>query len=522
MFKQSLFKATARAIGPVGVIGALGGFLSDVLLPLANFAPFIAGASVFFTIVLAVYLLRLDARMDDRDVWDTVPGAVYLVTGGAAMIFSVWSVFLIAGPERGYVADNIDPIADIQARLLGIEQDVAEIKETTEQIATQQAESFASLEDALATIQSGQLVIVQNPTTSQDWYNNAKVYQLRGDTANAIAAYEGYFASDGALTFVDPFEDYIDLILATQGIARARDMLAGMRGENPDNPTAALMSASLLDSVDERIAEMESLSQTQPGYGPVFFYLGQEYDRKLRESITNDLLEKQAAAYTRLFEIESVQGFSIFYIDKLAAQDHVETAQLQFESYQQASNAFGSVDLQVTFLADGALFIVIFPETTGQGAFYSIDDPNPQTAMGKTTIGSTRYIDQAVGPLAVPVGDHTFYFRYVDQNGVESEVYSFPFRMEPVIVNFTANPPDFSTGALSGTLLFQIPYVEVANGYTYNYSLDDDSLDQSVAGVAVATVELTDLEAGEHVLYVQAVSDSGEKTEVVVFSFTVE
>jgi hypothetical protein len=439
------------------------------------------------------------------------------------MVFSGWTVVLANGPERGYVADNVDAVADLQDQLGLIQQDVAEIKETTEAIATQQAESFATLEEALRNIQSGQQVIIENPATPQEWYNNAKIYQLRGDTANAINAYEGYFASDGALTFVDPFEDYVDLINATQGIARARDIIANLRGQYPQNPTLELMSALLLDSVDERIAALESLTLTQPAYAPGFYYLGEELTRKLRETTTNDLLQRQAEAYARLFELEASQGFSLYYIDKLVAQEKLGIAQVNYEAYSQAADAFGNVDLQVTYTVEGVIFIVIFPEVNGQGAFYGIDEPDAPNNMGTTSIGNQTYINSSLGPLAVPIGEHTFYFRYLDKNGTESDIFSFPFTVEPIFIVWSQNPPDFSTGIISGSLLFQIPYQEDTNvTYTYYYSIDDPSMNLELNSIYVGVVEIPDIAKGEHTVYVQAVGSDGTTTEVVEYTFVVE
>ncbi len=523
MFKQPLTKAIARAAGPIGAISAVGSFLSDVLKPLANFAPILAALTVLITIILAFVLIRLDRKLDDKDVWDTFPGAIYMVFAASAIVFSGWSVVITYGPERGYVADNVDAVAALQDQLGLIQQDVAEIKETTEQIATQQAEGFASLEEALANIQSGQMTIIESPATPQEWYNNAKIYQLRGDTTNAIAAYEGYFASDGALTFVDPFEDYVDLINATQGIARARDIIGDLQSQNPDNPTLQLMAAVLLNTVDERVTALETLTAQNPAYGPGFLYLGRELDRKLRETTTNDLLQRQSAAYTRLFELELNQGFSNFYIDKLKAQEKLADALVQLEAYQQAANTLGNVDLLVSYSVEGVIFIVVFPEVTGQDAFYGIDDPAAPNNMGKTTLGSISYINSSLGPLQVPIGEHTFYFRYLDQNGAESEIFSFPFTVEPIFVIWSPNPPDFSTGIISGSLIFEIPYQEDSSlTYTYQYSIDDDSLSQELVGIYVGVVELPNVAKGEHTVYVQAVGPDGTVTDVVAFTFVVE
>ena len=455
--RGAVARSITKAAAPVALVGAAGGFVSDVLLPLGNIATIMFFVASIATMLL-YGLLYTQLQKRGNDVWDTLPSGLFLAAFAGSLIFGVWSILLNIGPERGYIASNVEPIAQVQASLLNLEEDVAEIKQTTAAIATQQAEGFASLEEALANIQSGQQIIFDNPSAPQEWYNNARVYTLRGDSVNAIASYEGYFASDQQLEFVDPFEDYIDLLLATQGIARARDIIGNINSQNPDNVTSKLMLASMLDTVDESIVALEEIVRQNPQYGPGYYYLGLELDRKLRESVTNDVLQKQTAAYSTLISLEdSSQLFSLFYIDKLVAQEHMEAARFQQEAYQQAVNVFSNVGVEVYVYSEGVLFIIIIPETDGQDLSYSIDDPTPSTSTGKVSAGGQEYLQQSVGPINVPVGDHILYFRYIDKNGVESEVYEHPFEVPPVIVIFAASRLIFPQEMSAAVLCFRCP-----------------------------------------------------------------
>ncbi len=526
--RGSMFKALARAAGPIGLVGAVGGFLSDVFLPLANFAPVVFAFSVIATVISYVLLFVIFQRKGQAKAFDSWAMGSLVASFGSAMIFGIWSVFLSVGPERGFLATNVEPIADIQARILNIEQSVEQIEQTTEQTATQvaqsataQAEGFQSLEEALANIQSGQQVIIETPVTPQDWYNNARIYQLRGDTGNAITAYEGFIESSPDLEFMDPFEDYIDLINATQGITRAREIFQDLGNRFPTNRAIQVLLATLLDGTDARIARLTEITGFNPQFGPGFFYLGQELDRKLRESLTNELLQRQQTAYQTLLGLEQTQQFSVFYVDKLRAQEKLDTAQLNYEAYSQTSDAFGNVSVDITVYSEGALFIMIFPEVTGEALYYSIDDPNPTINNGTLEVGGNVYLNTTVGPLKIPVGDHTFYFKYVDKNSVESEVYSEAFTIPEVLVIFTANPPDFTTNTRSASFVFQVTYEDTAQEYTFNFSLDNPSLDQTVTGYAINTWELADIAPGDHVLYIQAISADGTTTKVVEFAFSV-
>lgn len=529
--RNSAFKAMGRAAGPVGLIGAVGGFLSDVLLPLANFAPVVFAFSVIATAFAYAWLFLVFRRMGQSKAFDSWAMGTLLAAFSSAMIFGLWSILLSVAPPQGFLASTVDPIADIQARLLGIEQSVGAIEQTTGQTATQvvqsataQAEGFASLEQALANIQSGQQVIIENPVTPQDWYNNARIYQLRGDTGNAIAAYEGFIESSPDLEFVDPFEDYADLLTATQGITQAREIFQDLGNRFPANRTIQVILATLLDGTDARIAQLSEITRSHAQFGPAYFYLGQELDRKLREGITSELLQRQQTAYQTLLGLEQTQQFSMFYVDKVRAQEKVELAQLNFEAYSQASEAFANnVGALITVNSEGALFIVTLTEANVQALYYSIDDPNPSINMGTLDLGGTSYINPTVGPLKIPIGDHVFYFKYVDQNGVESQVFEETFTIPEVLVIANASPPDFSTGKRVASFVFQITYEEdYTKPYTFHFSLDNPSLDQTLTGFAVSTWELEDIAPGDHILYIQAVRPDGSTTDVVEFPFTVQ
>ncbi|NJN44295.1 MAG: hypothetical protein HC806_05945 [Anaerolineae bacterium] len=336
-------------------------------------------------------------------------------------------------------------------------------------------------------------------------------------------AYEGFIEASPDLEFVDPFEAYVDLINATQGIARTREIFQDLGNRFPANKAIQVVLATLMDGTDSRITRLKEIVQFNPQFGPAFYYLGQELDRKLRESLTNDLLQQQQETYQALLLLEESQQFSKFYIDKVLAQEKLDLAQLSFEAYAQSSNLFGNVSVDITVYSEGALFIMIFPESDGQALYYGIDDPNPTINNGTIDIGGKTYLNTTLGPIKVPIGEHVFYFKYVDKNGVESEVYQKSFTIPEVLVIFTANPPDFTTGEISGSFVFQIMYQEdVSQAYTFNYSIDNPSLDQSLSGFAINTLEVASLERGEHIIYIQGVAADGSTTAVEEFVFKVE
>jgi hypothetical protein len=376
-------KIFGNTAGRAGALAATITFITDVLQPLGHFAPWVAGVSVVAAMVSGLGYYR-HWRKPGVDKLEHPLLGLFVLSFAFAVFFGVWSVIEANGPNRGYLAQNIDVIAQIQTQLLGLQQDVTNIKETTQAntaviaaAATQQAQSATQI-NALATAQaaaaaaqaqdfkdiqaafqslSSQGAIVPNPKTPQEWYANARLYQLKGDTANAIKSYKGYFTF--GLEYVDPYLEYTALIRATDGAAHARQLIDDMRQTNPNSSTLDLISAQLLDSPDDRLQRLMALTTRAPQFGPAFDALAQEYDRAVQATMTNDLLEKQQAAYAALFKLEETQAFSRFYIDKALADKQLADARTMRTAYANAATAFKAVDVQIYPYYNGVQFIVV-------------------------------------------------------------------------------------------------------------------------------------------------------------------
>ncbi|HEU0294725.1 MAG TPA: hypothetical protein VFR47_18435 [Anaerolineales bacterium] len=523
---EPLRKAVTRAATPVSIIGAVGGFIGDIVAPLGNFAPWVALVSLLFTMIGLFGFLSL-RRKQGALAWDSPVAGGLLIAAASTLIFGGWSVIFAAGPERGYLAENVAPIAEMQAQLLNLQEDVTQIKETTGETATQvaamataQAEGFADIQEAFAALQMGEGTLVEHPTTPQEWYSNARLYQLRGDTANAIKSYEGYLQFN--LEYVDPLIEYSALLKATEGIARTRQIMMEMLNAQPDNLSLDLAVARLLDTPEERLERFTALSKRAPQYGPVFAELGDEYTRAIGATPTQDLIQKQTDAFTTLFKLEEGQLFTRYYIDKLLAEERLESARKTLDAFASAQTAFSKTEIQITQYYNGTQFVFIFAEVgSAQKILFSIDDPEPKTDAGRNASG---FANSFISPILLPVGEHTIYFQYIDANGSASEVYNKTFKVDPITVIFQQLPTDFSTNTIPGTFTVGIlgEKIEDAKAYTYKYSLDDDSLSETLEGFAMGTIQVTGLTTGEHTLYIQATGADGKQTDVVEFPFTVK
>lgn len=550
MFPQSsLRQVLSRSAGPIGVIGAVGGFIADVLAPLGAVAPTLAGLSLLAALLFGL-LLFLESRRR-VNIWASNTSTGLFISLSSVLVFSLWSVLFAGGPERGYLADNIEPIAQIQAQLLNIEEDVAAIRTTTaetqaevetiataqatgnqevqavataqaegnqnveavattqsetlgevEIMATAQAQGFADLQAAFADLQS-QNTLVADPQTPQEWYSNARLYQLRGDTVNAIAAYEGYFTF--GLDYVDPYLEYVALLKATEGIARTRDIIAAQLAANPASFTLDLVSASLLDDNDQRIARLEGLTSRAPTYGPAFRELALEYLNAWNRGPSAYLVERATATVATLRELESEQNYSRYFIDKSRAIALFDQTLADVATLENPAIA-DRRDTQIFFCQeeDGADF-VIAPPYAVQQLLISVDDP---AALRPANISN-------IERLPLPVGDYILYYQTIDANGVESEVGEYPFTINALAICGYPQPPDFTTGKAAIQFQFK-PYFTVNQDTTYifSYGLDPDALSSDFSW------RLSNLDPGDYLLYARGEGMDGTVLEAT-YPFTI-
>lgn len=521
---QGLRKLAEQLAGPLGLIGTIGGFVGDVLAPLGSFAPWVAGFS------FAVFLLSLVSYVPLRkkggaELGESYVPMIMVLSAGSAVIFTFWAVVFSMGPERGYLAENVDPIAQIQAQLLGLDEKITEIQETTEEtaenvevIATAQAEGFADIQAAFASLQATQ-VLVENPTTPQEWYSNARIYHLKGDTANAVKAYEGYFAA--GLEYVDPVTEYVALLTSTEGIARARQKVSDLLNQHPDNKVFDMVMATMLDIPEDRITRLENLATRAPEFAPVFEALGREYNRQVIGLYTLEAVEKQQNVLKKVQELEAQQLYSRYFIDKIKAQENLQWVESTLANYLVLEGQ--QVTLNPYFGPDGLNIAVIIPEAYPQDMFYSLDDPNPSTPAAKFDFNGQQMVNTTIGPIPYTKGEHTVYVKYVNRTGSESEVFSYTYNVNDIMVSVAQLPRDFSTNAIPVNLMLFVVEGNSEDYYTFNYSIDNPSLDQKVEGFAeLALITLPNVELGEHTLYVQGIAPDGSETELVEFVFTIQ
>lgn len=279
--------------GKIGsAVGTVAGFVGDFIRPLGPCNLYITGAAAVAAILFGVSWVKLDARQK----WNLdklVPQQAFAFTTFLLLSVSFWVVLDAAAGDdgRGVVAGNVPALATIQDSLLGIQrdvavirQDVAAVKDATEKTAegvTRLVEHSAAsrdvLERAAAAVEGmtdrldeigGAGGLVANPRSPLDWLSNADVLQGRGDLAAARKAYDGYFEVEPG-DFIDAWQGYFDLLRAEFGSdIRGREIYERRLESRPG--TIAGRIVLLASTPDEPSArQLRALRTQHPDYLPL-------------------------------------------------------------------------------------------------------------------------------------------------------------------------------------------------------------------------------------------------------------
>src|SRR5262245_46369910 len=180
LMSQAMRLNLSKYVGVFGPIGAVGGFISDVVQPLAPLASYVFWLSLVATaaLVLGVLLAR---SMRTRMVPPLVLTASFLVFSGAILLFQSKET-----EAKGVLATNFPFVAELQQTLGVIQKDVAEIKETTRKTAeavSRVEDNTKSIATSLEAIKDGFAGldksggIIQNAQKPEEHYHNARLYE---------------------------------------------------------------------------------------------------------------------------------------------------------------------------------------------------------------------------------------------------------------------------------------------------------------------------------------------------------
>lgn len=288
----SIYETGAKsALKFAAPLAAIGGFVADVLQPIAPISLYLFILSIIFALFsgIGAWLLRQKLESSIRRKSSL---CCSFATVCSILFGTTWFFFTSSCPDKGFLATRIDAIDSIQASLLGVQQSVERIESTITQVSTDVGAIKSDVKDISQGVSGlGKMGgIITNPTTPVEFYNNALIYKERGDVASQRKALEG-FTKTGEQK-IEPFEMLIDVLKGMEGPEGAKRAYEDMIRRYPDNLMLKTYLFRLLES-DVARDHLQSIIDQNPDFTPAYFnILGGGYDAPSPRSYISDIQER--------------------------------------------------------------------------------------------------------------------------------------------------------------------------------------------------------------------------------------
>lgn len=434
---SELIKEYLKKNGPAfGIISAVGGFVTDVLAPLANFAFYLLIASLGG--LVATWLYYQFINRDQKITKQEAALTKLVFFGFFAVIWGILSFVHIIGPTNGVVAEAIPGIEQVQESLGIIQKDVQAIKSDTEQILAE----LRDIKAQLANAQSGS--ISTNPSSAVDWYTNAILYASQGQTEKSIEAYMEFF--DYGYPYNDAYLTFNTIARGEMSHKELNTFYADNAASHPENVVAQLMAASTEKDADKRRSRYDAIRDLYGDSSILLYWLINEYSAVGTYAYANELdadetqqwstadqamLKDMIEAYDQLPPTDDI---GIYFINSFAAdgaRTMINSMGNQFEDESVnamldnpiviVTNPTGYGDEQrVTFIIYDSYTDILWRVPGYVNEFTStIPDEEPSGPWGGAPDPELEAI------LNLPAGNHTVEVYWVDQNGNRRNTYTF-------------------------------------------------------------------------------------------------
>ncbi|TPJ73065.1 methyl-accepting chemotaxis protein [Mesorhizobium sp. B2-7-1] len=248
------------------------------------------------------------------------------------------------------------------------------LQATTEQIAVSIdtiAKGFAQL--------SAQGGAIADPKRPDEFYHNARVYELAGDMLNARRSYLAFAGFD--VDAIDPYTRFATLLRVQDGKAGAREVF-GQLAEKAKSPSIKLVHLLQFDDA-QRLDKLNAFIAANPEYAPAYFLLAQEFSEDRLGSQTLADKRSEAQALTKFVSYEKDGGLLKYFVDQTQLADWLDRSRTRL-------TALGDV-------LDPSRFVpTLTPMRSNAGWSMTISLPEPATAISWRLGDSGPFTDTGV------------------------------------------------------------------------------------------------------------------------------
>lgn len=297
--------------------------------------------------------------------------------------------------------------------------------------------------------------IIEKPKMPEEFYHNAKIYEIRGDTINARSSYEEYINFN--LDFIDPIFDYINILRIQEPPDNIKAIFIKTL-ENNSNVSLSFALNSLLSRTD-KIKALDLFVIQYPEFAAAYLELSKEYspERIGLQGIQDKQKEKEYLE-KYLMAVKSGNLFR-YYMDKRVATKALADAETRSNLLNKDHKM--RQELGHTFLPDKDLIIQLLPSEEIKELLYSYDN-NRYTSNGY--IAETKSYPNLNISLKKKIKPYDMYVKYVDiQNNT---IGPFKFTVNACEIYSNAMPKKIHLGE----------YVQFIRRFAIENIIDEDCI----------------------------------------------
>lgn len=273
----------------------------------------------------------------------------------------------------------------LDAKVAAIARDIAEIKQATTRIEKSQEKMILSLDkiskgfDELAR-QGG---IISSPKTPEEFYSNARVYELRGDYGNARRAYMEYFRFD--LDFIDPHVRFQTFLKVQEGREGAREVYEYIRKQSKSF-AIPFVSLFLLDR-EARVRGFEEFAHKRPDFGPIYYELSKDYSEARLPGRGIEDKRKEKEYLEKFLAAHKAGRFVRWFIDKALVAEYLADAERRLTELGATPAALMEKPVSVNWMKSNAGWTatMMIAEPASE-VFYRLDSEPSFKSTGHTQI----------------------------------------------------------------------------------------------------------------------------------------
>ncbi|AZO17332.1 methyl-accepting chemotaxis protein [Mesorhizobium sp. M2A.F.Ca.ET.043.05.1.1] len=405
------------------------------------------------------------------------------------------------------VAQKTEQIASTQqqqtAQGAETQKTVEAVKQTTDTLAAGQQQQQAQAEKLQATTEqiaasidtiakgfaqlAAQGGAIADPKRPDEFYHNARVYELAGDMLNARRSYLAFAGFD--VDAIDPYTRFATLLRVQDGKAGAREVF-GTLAEKAKAPSIKLVHLLQFDDA-QRLDKLNAFIAANPDYAPAYFLLAQEFSEDRLGSQTLADKRSEAQALSKFVSYEQDGGLLKYFVDQTQLADWLDRSRSRL-------TALGDV-------LDPSRFVpTLTPMRSNAGWSMTISLPEPATAISWrlgdtgpfTDTGLMAMNDQRTGkPMPNPsfelpdsTAATTIAIKYLDIRGRETG--PFDIRFDPdgalqqenkqILDQFWTSWIAFDSGGNRGLVYFTQMLSYRCAIKAVHYSLNGTALDKEI------------------------------------------